>query len=152
MLRIVKINGHALKIKIKNEEVNSMLNDPIADMLTRIRNAALQKHRYVDVRASKLIVSILSVMKESGFVLDYVKNENQKEIRVFLKYHQNKFSLIQGLKRISSPGRRIYIGCENMPVIQNGLGLAVVSTSKGVMSGQKAKNEKVGGEFICTIW
>ncbi len=129
-----------------------MLNDPIADMLTRIRNAALQKHRYVDVRASKLITSILSVMKETGFVLDFVNNENQKEVRVFLRYHLNKFSLIQGLKRVSSPGRRIYIGWQDVPVVQNGLGLAVVSTSKGVMSGQKAKNEKVGGEFICTIW
>ncbi len=129
-----------------------MLNDPIADMLTRIRNAALQKHRYVDVRASKMITSILSVMKETGFVLDYVTGENQKEIRVFLRYHLNKFSLIQGLKRVSSPGRRIYIGWQDVPVVQNGLGLAVVSTSKGMMSGQKAKNEKVGGEFICTIW
>ncbi len=129
-----------------------MLNDPIADMLTRIRNAALQKHRYVDVRASKMITSILSVMKETGFVLDYVTGENQKEIRVFLRYHLNKFSLIQGLKRVSSPGRRIYIGWQDVPVVQNGLGLAVVSTSKGMMSGQKTKNEKVGGEFICTIW
>ena len=129
-----------------------MLNDPIADMLTRIRNAALQKHRYVDVRASKLITSILFVMKETGFVLDFVKSENQKEIRVFLKYHLNKFSLIQGLKRMSTPGRRVYIGWQDVPVVQNGLGLAVVSTSKGVMSGQKAKHEKVGGEFMCTIW
>ena len=129
-----------------------MLNDPIADMLTRIRNAALQKHRYVDVRASKMITSILSVMKDTGFVLDYVSGENQKEIRVFLRYHLNKFSLIQGLKRVSKPGRRIYIGWQDVPVVQNGLGLAVVSTSKGMMSGQKAKNEKVGGEFICTIW
>ena len=129
-----------------------MLNDPIADMLTRIRNAALQKHRYVDVRASKMITSILSVMKDTGFVLDYVSGENQKEIRVFLRYHLNKFSLIQGLKRVSKPGRRIYVGWQDVPVVQNGLGLALVSTSKGIMSGQKAKNEKVGGEFICTIW
>ena len=129
-----------------------MINDPIADMLTRIRNAALQKHRYVDVRASKLITSLLSVMKESGFVLDFAKNENGREIRVFLRYHLNKFSLIQGLKRVSSPGRRIYIGWEDVPVVQNGLGLALVSTSKGIMSGQKARNEKVGGEFMCTIW
>ena len=129
-----------------------MINDPIADMLTRIRNAALQKHRYVDVRASKLITSILSLMKETGFVLDYSTSEDKRHTRVLLRYHQNKFSLIQGLKRISKPGRRIYIGCEDMPVVQNGLGLAVVSTSKGVMSGQKAKNEKVGGEFMCTIW
>jgi small subunit ribosomal protein S8 len=129
-----------------------MLNDPIADMLTRIRNAVLQKHRYVDVRSSKLIMSILSVMEEAGFVQGYVASENQKEIRVFLRYHLNKFSLIQGLKRVSTPGRRIYIGWEDVPVVQNGLGLAVVSTSKGVMSGQKAKHEKVGGEFICTIW
>jgi small subunit ribosomal protein S8 len=91
-------------------------------------------------------------MKETGFVLDFVNNENQKDIRVFLRYHLNKFSLIQGLKRVSSPGRRIYIGWQDVPVVQNGLGLAVVSTSKGVMSGQKAKNEKIGGEFICTIW
>ncbi len=129
-----------------------MINDPIADMLTRIRNAALQKHRYVDVRSSKLIASLLCVMKETGFVQDFVKNENGRETRVYLRYHQNKFSLIQGLKRVSSPGRRIYIGWEDVPVVQNGLGLALVSTSKGIMSGQNARNAKVGGEFMCTIW
>ncbi len=129
-----------------------MINDPIADMLTRIRNAALQKHRYVNVRTSKLITALLSVMKETGFVLDFANDENGRETRVFLRYHLNKFSLIQGLKRISSPGRRIYVGWQDVPVVQNGLGLALVSTSKGIMSGQKAKNEKVGGEFMCTIW
>lgn len=129
-----------------------MINDPIADMLTRIRNAALQKHRYVNVRTSKLITALLSVMKETGFVLDFVNDENGRETRVFLRYHLNKFSLIQGLKRVSSPGRRIYVGWQDVPVVQNGLGLALVSTSKGIMSGQKAKNEKVGGEFMCTIW
>lgn len=129
-----------------------MINDPIADMLTRIRNAALQKHRYVNVRTSKLITSLLSVMKETGFILDFEHNESERETRVFLRYHLNKFSLIKGLKRISSPGRRIYIGWEDVPVVQNGLGLALVSTSKGIMSGQKARNQKVGGEFMCTIW
>lgn len=129
-----------------------MLNDPIADMLTRIRNAALRKHRYVDVRSSKLITSILSLLKETGFVLDFVSNEEERETRVFLRYHLNKHSLIQGLKRVSSPGRRVYVGWQDVPVVQNGLGLAVVSTSKGVMSGQKAKEEKLGGEFMCTIW
>jgi small subunit ribosomal protein S8 len=129
-----------------------MINDPIADMLTRIRNAALQKHRYVDVRKSKLITSLLSVMKETGFVLDFTDNENGKETRVLLRYHLNKFSLIKGLKRVSSPGRRVYIGWEDVPIVQNGLGLALVSTSKGIMSGQKARHQKVGGEFMCTIW
>lgn len=129
-----------------------MLNDPIADMLTRIRNAALQKHRYVDVRSSKLITSLLSVMKECGFVHEFVFNEEERETRVFLRYHLNKHSLIKGLKRVSSPGRRIYVGWQDVPVIQNGLGLALISTSQGVMSGQKAKDKKVGGEFMCTIW
>jgi small subunit ribosomal protein S8 len=129
-----------------------MFNDPIADMLTRIRNAIMRKHRYVDVSSSKHCNSILSIMKESGFVLDFVKSENQRETRVFLRYHQNKFSLINGLKRESKPGRRVYIGWQEVPVVQNGLGLAVVSTSKGVMSGKSARQEKVGGEFICTIW
>ena len=129
-----------------------MLNDPIADMLTRIRNASLRKHRYVDVRSSKLIESILSVMKEFGFIQDIVVNQETKEIRVFLRYHMNRHALIRGLKRVSSPGRRAYVGWEEIPVIQNGLGLAVVSTSKGVMSGQKAKEAKLGGEFMCTVW
>ena len=129
-----------------------MLNDPVADMLTRIRNAALQKHKYVDVRSSNLITAILSVMKEGGFINNFIFNEDGKEVRVFLKYHLSRYSLIQGLKRVSSPGRRIYVGWQDVPVIQNGLGLAVVSTSKGVMSGQKAKETKVGGEFICTVW
>ena len=96
-----------------------MINDPIADMLTRIRNAALQKHRYVNVRTSKLITALLSVMKETGFVLDFANDENGRETRVFLRYHLNKFSLIQGLKRISSPGRRIYVGWQDVPVVQN---------------------------------
>lgn len=129
-----------------------MLNDPVADMLTRIRNAALRKHRYVDVRSSKFITSILSLLKESGFIHDFVQNEKERETRVFLRYHLNRHSLVQGLQRVSTPGRRIYVGWQDVPVVQNGLGLAVVSTSKGVMSGQKAKDAKVGGEFICTVW
>lgn len=129
-----------------------MLNDPIADMLTRIRNATQQKHRYVDIRKSKMATAILAVLKEAGFIADFVANDEERLIRVFLRYGENRTCMISGLTRISKPGRRIYVGWPDVPVIQKGIGLSIISTSKGIMSGRRARNEKIGGELICTIW
>ncbi len=129
-----------------------MLSDPIADMLTRIRNAILCKHRYVDVNFSKINLSILSVFEESGFIFNFLTNDELRKIRVFLRYDRERESVITNLKRLSKPGRRKYSKWFDVPIFRRGLGISVVSTSKGMISGKKAKEEKVGGELICSIW
>lgn len=129
-----------------------MLTDPIADMLTRIRNAMQRKHRFVDINSSRLNSAILNVLKEEGFIQDSIVNKELRKTRVFLKYDSNRESLINGLKRVSSPGRRVYVKAEDVPILRGGLGATVVSTSRGVMSGRKARREKVGGELICSVW
>ena len=128
------------------------LSDPIADLLTRIRNAAQAKHRYVDVNLSKMKRSIVQIMKDAGFVENFLVNEEQRKMRIFLRYNKKRESVIHDLKRESKPGIRKYVGCEDIPNIMLGLGLSIVSTPKGVLSGQEAKKAKVGGELICTIW
>jgi len=128
------------------------LSDPIADLLTRIRNAAHAKHRYVDVNLSKMKRSIVQIMKDSGFVENFLVNEEQRKMRIFLRYNKRRESVIHDLKRESKPGVRRYVACEEIPNIMLGLGLSIVSTSRGVISGHEAKKAKVGGELICTIW
>lgn len=129
-----------------------MLNDPIADMLTRVRNAAQQKHRYVDVRMSKQIMYMLEVLKDDGFIQQYLVNEDKRLVRIYLKYDRSRNSFIQGLRRISKPGKRIYVKWDEVPIIRRGLGMSVVSTSKGIMSGTNARKQRVGGELICAVW
>lgn len=129
-----------------------MLSDTVADTLTRIRNALAQKHRYVDVTRSKLHMSMLLVMKEHGFIQALAENEEKRLIRVYLKYDKSQNPVISGLKRISKPGRRLYVKSCDVPVIRRGLGLAIVSTSKGVKSGHYARKEKLGGELLCSVW
>lgn len=128
------------------------LSDPIADLLTRIRNAAQAKHRYVDVNLSKMKRSIVEVMKEAGFVENFLVNEEQRKMRIFLRYNKERQSVIHELKRESKPGVRRYVGYQEIPNIKLGLGLSIVSTPNGVISGKEAKQAKVGGELICTIW
>ena len=128
------------------------LSDPIADLLTRIRNAMLARHRYVDVDLSKMKKSICEVLKESGYVEHFLIDDTKRKMRVFLKYNKRKTCVISGLKRISKPGVRRYVGYSDIPNVLEGLGLAILSTSKGVMSGSRARNEKVGGELLCTVW
>lgn len=129
-----------------------MIHDPIADMLTRMRNALLQQHRFVDVRLSKLNSAILKVLLEEGFIQKFLTDEEKKIIRVFLKYDSNKQPLITTLRRMSSPGRRRYVGCEEVPIVRKGLGTAVMSTSQGVMNGKSARNKRIGGELLCCVW
>ncbi len=126
-----------------------MLTDPIADMLTRIRNAHLALHKEVSVPRSKMKESIAAILKKEGYIEDVTVEE--KAIKISLKYHKGK-AVIAGLKRISKPGRRIYVGSGEIPKVQNGLGICILSTSRGVIDGNTAREDKVGGELLCEIW
>lgn len=129
-------------------------NDPIADMLTRIRNANQMRYKEVEVPASNIKIEIAKILKEEGFISNYkiVKNDVQNNIVLSLKYGDKKERVITGLKRISKPGLRVYAKASEMPSVLNGLGIAVVSTSKGVMTSKKAKAESLGGEVLAYIW
>ncbi len=129
------------------------ITDTVADLLTRIRNAKDAKHKYVDVRFSKLNQSIIDVLKEKGYVNQFLINEKKHQIRVFLKYLKNsRNSIIHGLKRVSKPGLRKYVGHQDIPKVFSGLGIAVLSTPSGVLEGEKAREMKVGGELLCLVW
>ena len=130
------------------------MTDPIADMLTRIRNALVVKHETVEVPASKLKVAIANILLEEGYVKDVqvVEDGVQGKIVITLKYGAGKTRILQGLKRISKPGLRIYSSCEEMPQVMKGLGTVIVSTSKGVMTGKQARKLNIGGEVLAFIW
>ena len=130
------------------------MSDVIADMLTRIRNANDAKHATVDIPASKMKKAIADILVEEGYVKSYqvIDDGKQGTIRVTLKYLQGKQKVIRGIRRVSKPGLRIYAGCEDMPRVMNGLGIAIVSTSKGIMTGKKAQSLNVGGEVIAFVW
>lgn len=128
------------------------LSDPIADLLTRLRNAKEAKHRFVNVRYSKIKAEIARVLKETGYVENYLINEEKHLIRVYLRYANNRDPVIQGLKRVSRPGARYYVGVDEIPTVLGGMGIAVLSTPKGIISGQSAKQQKVGGELLCKVW
>jgi len=125
------------------------VTDPISDMLTRIRNGHHALHGEVAITKSKMKLAIASILKSEGYITDYA--ETEKEIKVSLKYHSGK-PLISGLKRISKPGRRVYVSAADIPRVQNGLGICIVSTSQGIMDGSTAREKKVGGELLCEIW
>lgn len=130
------------------------MTDPVADMLTRIRNANRMKHDKVEIPASRLKTDILSVLKEEGFIVDYnvIKSGPQGKIVVSLKYTPGKERVIKGLKRISKPGLRVYVSHENLPKVLDGLGIAVISTSKGVMTDRQARLTNIGGEVLAYVW
>ena len=130
------------------------ISDVIADMLTRIRNANNAKHETVDIPASNLKKSIAEILLEEGYIKNFqiVEDGKQGIIRVTLKYAAGKQKVIRGLKRVSKPGLRIYSNCEDMPKVMNGLGIAIVSTSKGVMTDKKARQANVGGEILAFVW
>ncbi|MFU8793151.1 MAG: 30S ribosomal protein S8 [Acholeplasmataceae bacterium] len=131
-----------------------VMTDPIADMLTRIRNANSMRHAKVEMPASRLKSDILSVLKQEGFITDYqvVKDNAQGKIVVTLKYTQTKERVIKGLKRISKPGLRVYTSVNDLPKVLNGLGIALISTSKGIMTDREARLAQVGGEVLAFIW
>ena len=130
------------------------MSDVIADMLTRIRNANDAKHATVDIPASKMKKAIADILVEEGYVKSYTVIEDGKQgvIRVTLKYGQGKAKVIRGIRRVSKPGLRIYAGYEDMPKVMNGLGIAIVSTSKGIMTDKKARATKIGGEVLAVVW
>lgn len=130
------------------------ITDSIADMLTRIRNASSAKHDTVDIPASNMKKAIAQILLDEGYVKGFQVIEDGKQgvIRMTLKYGANKTAVLRGLKRISKPGLRIYSNCENMPKVMKGLGIAIISTSKGVMTDKQARNENVGGEVLAFVW
>ncbi|MCG0313784.1 MAG: 30S ribosomal protein S8 [Calditerricola sp.] len=131
-----------------------VMTDPIADMLTRIRNANLVRHDMVEVPASKLKREIAEILKREGFIRDaeYIDDGKQGILRIFLKYGPNNERVITGIKRISKPGLRVYVKKDEIPRVLGGLGIAILSTSKGVMTDKEARKANVGGEVICYVW
>ena len=131
-----------------------MMTDPIADMLTRIRNANSQKHDSVDIPKSRIKQEIAQILLDEGYIkgFEVVDDKKQGIIRVELKYLPNKERVISGIKRISKPGLRIYVNSNEVPKVLGGLGIAILSTSHGLMTDKKARQDKVGGEVICYVW
>ena len=131
-----------------------MITDPIADMLTRIRNALVARHESVEVPMSKMKKAIADILTEEGFIngYDVVEGEVQSVMKVNLKYGPNNEKVISGIKRISKPGLRVYANSENLPVVLNGLGIAIISTSKGIMTDKKARAAHIGGEVLAYVW
>ncbi|NLW17347.1 MAG: 30S ribosomal protein S8 [Firmicutes bacterium] len=131
-----------------------VMTDPIADLLTRIRNANIAYHETVDVPASKMKLSIVEILKEEGYIRDYVYIADNKQgmIRLHLKYGPNKERVITGLKRISRPGLRVYARKDEIPRVLGGLGIAILSTSRGLMTDKQARQAGIGGEVICYVW
>lgn len=130
------------------------MSDVIADMLTRIRNANDAKHATVDIPASNMKKAIAEILVKEGYVKSYETIEDGKQgvIRITLKYQGNKQKVLRGIRRVSKPGLRIYASCEEMPRVMNGLGIAIVSTSKGIMTEKQARKENVGGEVLAFVW
>ena len=130
------------------------ITDPIADMLTRIRNANSAKHETVDIPASNMKKAIAQILLDEGYIASYkvIDDEKQGVIRVTLKYGENKAQVITGLRRVSKPGLRIYSNVEDMPKVMKGLGIAIVSTSKGIMTDREARKQNVGGEVLAFVW
>ena len=130
------------------------VSDPIADMLTRIRNAIMARHDYVLMPASRTKLSIAKILKEEGFINDYevLKGKPHRAIKVYLKYDDTNQSVISGLERVSKPSLRVYVQQKEIPRVYGGLGIAIVSTSKGLKTGQQAWRSETGGELLCYIW
>lgn len=130
------------------------MTDPIADLLTRVRNALTARHDRVDVPASRIKVAIVRIMKDEGFIKNFKVSRDNKQgmIRIFLKYSDRNAPVINGLQRISKPGCRVYEGADGIKPILSGLGVAIVSTSSGVMTDKEARRQNLGGEMICQIW
>ena len=131
-----------------------MVTDPIADMLTRIRNAVLARHDFVLVPASRMKASVAKILRDEGFIRDYevLRGKPQRMLKIYLKYGAKREPMVAGLKRVSKPGLRVYVGRSEIPRVYGGLGIAILSTSKGVMTGQQAWRQGIGGELLCYVW
>lgn len=128
------------------------LHDPVSDLLTRIRNAKDARHRFVDFRPSKMKVEIIRVLQERGFVEKVLVDEENGRARLFLKYSNGRESVIKGLRRVSLPSLRRYVGYRQIPQIDGGMGIAILSTPSGIVDGETARKMKVGGELLCLVW
>ena len=130
------------------------MSDPIADMLTRIRNAGKARFNSVDIPGSKLKTELAKVLKDEGFIKNYkfIKDDKQGILRIYLKYGKGETHVIYGLERVSKPSRRVYVKSKDIKPVLNGMGVVILSTSKGIMTDKKARNEKVGGEILCNVW
>ena len=130
------------------------LTDPVADFLTRIRNAHRARHQKLDIPASRLKAEIARILKEEGYIANYkpVEENGQQQLRVYLKYGPNNEAVIRDLQRVSRPGCRVYVGKDEIRRVQGGLGISIMTTPKGVMTGRQARREGVGGEILCEVW
>jgi small subunit ribosomal protein S8 len=130
------------------------MSDPLADMLTRVRNACMVKFESVNMPLSKLKVNVAKILKEEGYINDFHIQEDgvQGVLSIDLKYDQSKDRVIIGLRRISKPGRRMYVNADNIPKVMSGLGIGIISTSKGLMTDRQARKMRVGGELLCEVW
>jgi small subunit ribosomal protein S8 len=130
------------------------VSDPIADMLTRIRNGAKARFNSVDVPGSKLKTEIARILKDEGFIKNYkfLKDGKQGILRIYLKYGTGQSEVVYGLKRISKPGRRVYVKSDEIKPVYNGMGISILSTSRGIMTDKKARKDNVGGEILCNVW
>lgn len=130
------------------------ISDPIADMLTRIRNAIMVKHDVVLMPSSRMKLSIARILKEEGFINDYevLRDKSHRAIKIYLKYSDKNQPVLSGLERVSKPGLRVYAQRKEIPRVYSGLGIAILSTSKGVMTGQQAWRQRLGGELLCYVW
>ncbi|PLX83575.1 MAG: 30S ribosomal protein S8 [Desulfuromonas sp.] len=130
------------------------MTDPIADMLTRIRNAGMAKHPKMDMPSSNLKVAVATVLKDLGYIKNYktISDDKQGVLRIYLKFDSDERHVIHEIKRASTPGRRLYVGKDEIPRVKNGLGCAILSTPKGVMDDVSARKAEVGGEVLCTVW
>jgi small subunit ribosomal protein S8 len=129
-----------------------MMTDPVSDMLTRIRNAALARHERTLVPASQLKKHIAEILKSEGFIADVRQEEDPRSLTIVLKYGRDRTSAIDGIRRVSRPGRRVYVRYDRIPRVLSGMGVAILSTSRGVMSDKEARRQKVGGELLCEVW
>lgn len=130
------------------------MTDPVADLLARVRNALLAKYNRVDIPASSLKIDLAKVLKAEGYIKNYkvLKDNRQGILRIYLRYDEKAEPIIQGLKRVSKPGRRVYSPSKEMPKVLNGLGVNIISTSRGLMTDRQARTENVGGEVLCSVW
>ncbi len=130
------------------------MTDPLADMLTRIRNAGMVKFETVEMPLSKVKTGVAAILKKEGFINDYqvLDNATQGVLRIEMKYDQNNERIITNLKRVSKPGRRIYVKHDQIPKVMSGLGIAIISTSKGIFTDKEARSMKIGGELLCEVW
>jgi small subunit ribosomal protein S8 len=130
------------------------INDPIADLLTRLRNASQARHRYIDIGHSKIKEAIVRILKEKGFVAHYLIKEEKKKgtMRVFLKFAEQRKPVINGLRRVSKPSLRKYVSYNQIPRVLGGMGVSIISTSRGILEGDSAREQQVGGEILCLAW